>query len=164
MMQGEMHLVRELAKQVECIWECSPDAAATATSTALAMVAGAFSISGDIARASLSLRRAAEYPPPSDREGGTPWRRDPRPKSALSPRYSGGPLHFFFLRAAGSLGSPTILAFALAISAQIGWWSGQWSPAYADATDLVQWATENGQPRVTCLLAERAFGHRSSTG
>ena len=57
-----MHLVRELAEQVECIWEHSTEAAAAATSTALAMVAGAFSISGDIDRAdrlSASRRRIA---------------------------------------------------------------------------------------------------------
>src|SRR4030095_5584180 len=34
-MQGEMHLVRKLAEQVERICENSPDAAAIATSTAL---------------------------------------------------------------------------------------------------------------------------------
>ena len=50
------------------------------------------------------------------------------------------------LDAARRLGSPTILAFALAISAEIGWWSGQWPTAYADATESLQWATENGQP------------------
>jgi DNA-binding CsgD family transcriptional regulator len=50
------------------------------------------------------------------------------------------------LDAARRLGSPTILTFALAISAEIGWWSGQWTTAYADATEAAQWATENGQP------------------
>jgi DNA-binding CsgD family transcriptional regulator len=50
------------------------------------------------------------------------------------------------LNAARHLGSPTILAFALAISAEIGWWSGQWTTAYADATEALQWATENDQP------------------
>jgi hypothetical protein len=39
-MQGEIHLVRELAEQVEGIWKHSSDAAAAATPTALAMVAG----------------------------------------------------------------------------------------------------------------------------
>ena len=59
-MQGQVHLVRDLAEEVECIWEQSPEAAAAATPTALAMVAEAFSLSGDIDRAAPYLRRAAE--------------------------------------------------------------------------------------------------------
>ena len=62
-MQGGIHLVHDLAEQVECIWEHSPDAAAAATPTALAMVADAFSISGDIKRAAVYLHRAAELLP-----------------------------------------------------------------------------------------------------
>ena len=72
------------------------------------------------------------------------------------------------LDAARRLGSPTILAFALAISAEIGWWSGQWTTAYADATEALQWATENGQPGLLAyglsMLAriEAARGERES--
>jgi DNA-binding CsgD family transcriptional regulator len=146
-MQGEMHLVRGLAKQVECIWERSPDAAATATSTALAMVAGAFSISGDIARASVYLRRAAELPPSSNRKAELHGAAFHAQCLGWAERYSEARHQLtILLEAARRLGSPTILAFALAISAEIGWWSGQWTPAYADATEALQWATENGQP------------------
>jgi DNA-binding CsgD family transcriptional regulator len=146
-MQGEMQLVRELAEQVECIWEHSPDAAATATSTALAMVAGAFSISGDIARAAVYLRRAAELPPSSNRMAELHGAAFHAQSLGWAERYSEARYQLTILSdAARRLGSPTILAFALAISGEIGWWSGQWTTAYADATEALQWATENGQP------------------
>jgi DNA-binding CsgD family transcriptional regulator len=146
-MQGDMHLVRELAEQVECIWERSPDAPASATSTALAMVAGAFSISGDIPRAAVYLRRAAELPPSSNKTAELHGAAFHAQSLGWAERYSEARHQLtILLDAARRLGSPTILAFALAISAEIGWWSGQWTTAYADATEALQWATENGQP------------------
>jgi DNA-binding CsgD family transcriptional regulator len=147
-MQGEIHQVRELAEQVECIWEQHPsDAATIATSTALAMVAGAFSISGDIARAAVCLRRAAELPPSSNKTAELHGAAFHAQSLGWAERYSEAHYQLtILLDAARRLGSPTILAFALAISAEIGWWSGQWAAAYADATEAVQWATENGQP------------------
>ncbi len=146
-MQGEVHLVRDLAEQVECIWELSPEAAAAATPTALAMVAEAFSLSGDIDRAAVYLRRAAEFLPSSNNDGRIARCGVPCPKSRLGRAVLRGPLQLTtLLPAVRRLGSPTILAFALAISAEIGWWSGQWTTAYADATEALQWATENDQP------------------
>jgi tetratricopeptide (TPR) repeat protein len=146
-MQGEMYVARKLAEQVECIWEHSPDAAATATSTALAMVAGAFSISGDLARAAVYLRRAAELPPSSNKTAELQGAAFHAQSLGWAERYSEAHYQLtILLDAARRLGSPTILAFALAISAEIGWWSGQWTTAYADATEALQWATENGQP------------------
>jgi DNA-binding CsgD family transcriptional regulator len=146
-MQGDMHRVRELAEQVECIWEHSSDAAAIATSTALAMVAGAFSISGDIARAAVYLGHAAELPPSSNMTAQLYGAAFHAQSLGWAERYSEARYHLtILLDAARRLGSPTILAFALAISAEIGWWSGQWTTAYADATEALQWATENGQP------------------
>jgi AAA ATPase domain len=145
-MQGDIHLVRDLAEQVERIWEHSPDAAAAATRTALAMVAEAFSISGDMDRAALYLRRITELPSPSTAAElrGTAFHAQ---SLGWSERYSeAGYQLTILLNAARRLGSPTILAFALSISAEIGWWSGQWTTAYADATEALQWATENDHP------------------
>ena len=121
---------------------------AAATPTALAMVAEAFSISGDIDRAAVYLRRAAELPPSSNMTAELSRCGVPRPKSRLGRALLRGPLPAddLYCTAARRLASPTILAFALAISAEIGWWSGQWTTAYADATEALQWATENGQP------------------
>jgi DNA-binding CsgD family transcriptional regulator len=146
-MQGEMHVARKLAEQVECIWEHSPHAAATATSTALAMVAGAFSISGDVARAGVYLRRAAELPPSSNVAAELHGAAFHAQSLGWVERYSEARNQLtILLDDARRLASPPILAFALAISAEIGWWSGRWATAYADATEALQWATENGQP------------------
>jgi DNA-binding CsgD family transcriptional regulator len=146
-MQGDIHLVRELAEQVEAIWEYSSDAAAAATPTALAMVAEAFSISGNIDRAALHLRRVSELPPSSNATAELHGAAFHAQGLGWSERYSEARYQLtILLNAARRLGSPTILAFALAISAEIGWWAGQWTTAYADATEALQWATENGQP------------------
>jgi hypothetical protein len=146
-MQGEMHLVRKLAEQVERICENSPDAAAIATSTALTMVAGAFAISGEIARAAAYLRRASDLPPSSNKTPELHGAAFHAQSLGWAERYAEARHQLTtLLHTARRLGSPTILAFALAISAEIGWWSGQWTTAYADATEALQWATENGQP------------------
>jgi DNA-binding CsgD family transcriptional regulator len=146
-MQGEFHLVRDLAEQVECIWKDSIDAAGAATLTALAMVAGSFSLSGDIDRADLCLRRAAEFLPSPDIMAELQGAAFHAQTLGWAERYSEARYHLTtLLHAARRLGSPPILAFAFAISAEIGWWSGRWTTAYADATEAVQWTTENGQP------------------
>ena len=127
--------------------EHSSDAAAIATSTALAMVAGAFFISGDIARAAVYQRRAAELPPSSNKTAELHGAAFHAQSLGWAERYAEAHHQLtILLDAARRLGSPTILAFALAISAEIGWWSGQWTTAYADATEAQQLATENGQP------------------
>jgi ATP/maltotriose-dependent transcriptional regulator MalT len=145
-MKGEMHLGRDLAEEVECIWGHSPDVAAVATSTALAMVARAFSISGEIARAGVYLRRAAELPPSSDTTAELNSAAFHAQSLGWAERYSEARFQLTaLLHAARRLGSPSTLALALPISAEIGWWSGDWTTAYADATEALQWATENGQ-------------------
>jgi uncharacterized protein HemY len=162
-MQGEMHVVRDLAEQVERIWEDSPDAAVAATSTALAMVAGAFSISGDIARAAVYLRRAAELPPSSNMTAELHGAAFHAQSLGWAERYSEARHQLTtLLDAARRLGSPTILAFALAISAEIGWWSGQWATAYADATEALQWDTrKHRQIELTADTAHLSFKFHS---
>jgi DNA-binding CsgD family transcriptional regulator len=146
-MQGGIRVVHDLAEQVERIWEHSPDAEAAATPTALAMVADAFSISGDIKRAAVYVRRAAELPPSSTMTAELHGAAFHAQSLGWAERYSEARHQLTtLLGAARRLGSPPILAFALAISAEIGWWNGQWATAYADATEALQWATENGQP------------------
>ncbi len=169
LLQGEVHQVRGLAEEVECIWEHSPDAAAAATPTALAMVAEAFSLSGDIDRAAPYLRRAADFPSSSNMMAELQGAAFHAQSLGWAERYSEARYHLTtLLQAARRLASPTILAFALAISAEIGWWTGQWTTAYADATEALQWATENGQPGLLgyglSMLAriEAARGERES--
>jgi len=168
-MHGEMRLVRELAERVERIWEESPDAATTATSTALTMVAGAFSMSGDIDRADRYLSRVGELSPLSNTAAELHCAAYHAQSLGWAERYSEARHQLTtLLEAARRLGSPTILAFALATSAEIGWWTGQWTTAYADATEALRWATESSQPGVVAygvsMLAriEAARGERES--
>jgi DNA-binding CsgD family transcriptional regulator len=147
LLHGQVHLVRNLAEEVESIWQESPVAAAAATPTALAMVAEAFSFSCDIDRADLYLRRATELPPSSSVTAELHGAAFHAQSLGWAERYSQAQQHLTtLLQAARRLASPTILAFALGISAEISWWTGQWTTAYADATEALQWATENGQP------------------
>ncbi|MDD7941960.1 LuxR C-terminal-related transcriptional regulator [Actinomycetospora lutea] len=53
---------------------------------------------------------------------------------------------------ARQVGAPLVLAFALTAHAEIDWWAGRWSAAYADVTEAVEWADELGQ------AGSRAFG------
>ncbi len=146
-MQGDIYLVRSIAEQVERIWEHSRDAAGAATPTALAMVAEAFSISGEIDRAAVYLNRAAELPPSSNMLAELSGAAFHAQSLGWAERYSEARYRLTTsLQAARHLASPTILAFALAISAEISWWIGPWTTAYADAAEALQWASENGQP------------------
>jgi DNA-binding CsgD family transcriptional regulator len=169
LMQGEVHLVRDLAQQVEEIWEHSAEAAAAGTPTALAMVAEAFSLSGDIDRAAVYLGRAAEFLLSSNQMAELQGTAFQAQSLCWAEQYSDARHHLTtVLDAARRLASPTILSFALGISAEIGWWTGQWTTAYADATEALQWATENGQPGLLgyglSMLAriEAARGERES--
>ena len=43
------------------------------------------------------------------------------------------------------MGAPAILSLALGLSSELGWWTGRWASAYADATEALQWAQEMNQ-------------------
>jgi DNA-binding CsgD family transcriptional regulator len=166
---GLTDLVQDLAEQVERIWEDSAEAAAAATHTAAALVAESFALCGDVDRAALYLRRADELAPshnPMEEIQGAAFHAQ---TLTWSERYSEAREYLtVLLNTARQLASPTILSFALGISADIGWWSGQWTTAYADGTEALQWATENSQPGLVgyslSMLAriEAARGERES--
>jgi DNA-binding CsgD family transcriptional regulator len=169
LLQGQVHLARDLAEEVECIWEQAPEAAAAATLTALAMVAEAFSLSGDVDRATRYLRRATDFPASSNMMAELQGVAFLAQSLGWAERYSEARYRLTtLLQAARRLASPTILAFALAVSAEIGWWRGQWTTAYADATEALQWASDNGNPALLAyglsMLAriEAARGERES--
>jgi DNA-binding CsgD family transcriptional regulator len=169
LLQGQVCQVRGLAEEVECIWKQSPEIATAASPTALAMVAEAFSFSGDIDRAAPYLRRAADFPSSPNLTAALQGAAFHAQSLCWAERYSEARYYLTtLLQAARSLASPPILAFALAISAEISWWTGQWATAYADATEALQWATENGQPGLLgyglSMLAriEAARGERES--
>jgi DNA-binding CsgD family transcriptional regulator len=98
-------------------------------------------------RAAHYLRRAANFPSSPNMMAELQGAAFNAQSLGWAEQYSEARYHLTtLLQAARRLASPTILAFALAISAEIGWWTGQWATAHADATEAVQWATENGQP------------------
>jgi DNA-binding CsgD family transcriptional regulator len=147
LLEGHVQLARDLAEQVECIWEKLPQAAPAATHTALAMVAEAFSLSGDVDRATPYLCLAADFPSSSNRMADLQGATFHAQTLSWAERYSEARYHLTtLLQAARHVASPTILAFALAVSAEISWWIGPWTTAYADATEALAWANENGQP------------------
>jgi DNA-binding CsgD family transcriptional regulator len=146
-MQGNVHVVRDLAEQIEGIWRESTNTAAAATPTAFALVAEAFSLNGDIDRAALYVRRAEELLPSSNPIEDLLGVGFLGLTLSQCERYTEARRHqATLLEAARRLGSPTILSFALCLSAEIGWWSGRWTTAYADAAEALQWSSENGQP------------------
>jgi DNA-binding CsgD family transcriptional regulator len=146
-MQGNAHVARDLAEQIECIWQDSPKAAAAATPTVFALVAEAFSLYGDVDRAALYVRRAEELLPSSNPMEDLLGVGFLGLTLSQCERYSEARRHqATLLQAARHLGSPTILSFALCLSGEIGWWSGQWTTAYADTSEALQWSSENGQP------------------
>lgn len=50
------------------------------------------------------------------------------------------------------VGVPLVLGYALGVHAELDWWAGRWSAAYADGTEAVGWSDELGQ------AGSRAFG------
>jgi DNA-binding CsgD family transcriptional regulator/tetratricopeptide (TPR) repeat protein len=146
-MQGDVHVVRDLAEQIEDILQNSTNAAAAATPTVFALMAEAFSLHGDVDRAALYLRRAEERLTPSNPMEDLVAVGFLGLTLSQSERYAEARSHqATLLEAARRLGSPTILSFALCLSAEIGWWSGQWTMAYEDAAEALQWSSEHGQP------------------
>jgi tetratricopeptide (TPR) repeat protein len=145
-MQGHAGLMRQVAEQVEDVWNDSAEVAEAATATVLVMVAEAFVLTGELHRAEPYLRRAAKLlvsNPLSEIEGvgflaqSLTWIE----------RYAEARQHLAALQEAGRrLASPSILSFALTVSAEVGWWTGRWAAAYADATEALQWSEEHAQP------------------
>jgi hypothetical protein len=69
-MQGGVHHARDIAEQVERVWEDSADAASAASPTAVAMVAESLALSGDVDRAERYLRSAGEMLASVQLDGG----------------------------------------------------------------------------------------------
>jgi DNA-binding CsgD family transcriptional regulator len=168
-MSGQVDLVRDLAETVESIWAVSAPAEAAATPTVLAMMAFAFTMSGALDRARPYQCSASDLlqPPNLTAEllGGVFLAQSLN----WSEHHSEARQHIgTVLHAARRYATPTILSFALGVSADLGWWSGHWSAGYADATEALQWATENAQPGLLgyslSMLAriEAARGERDS--
>jgi DNA-binding CsgD family transcriptional regulator len=146
-MQGQAYLARDLAEEVEAIWDQSIEAAAASTPTALAMVAEVFTLTGELDKAALYVASATERLLSSNLIADLQGAVFLVQCLCWSERYSEAYQQLTtLLHTARRLGSATILSAALGASADIGWWTGHWTTAYADASEALQWATENRQP------------------
>ena len=147
-MAGHVRLMVEVAEQAEAVWQSagiSPDSGLISPK-ALAMVAEAFVLSGALDRAEhlldLAEKTLLSADPVSEQQGIACLGR-----SLISmERYGRARGHLnAVIDTARHAGAPAILAVALGIRSDLGWWSGQWAAAYADAAESLQWAEETGQ-------------------
>ena len=148
-MTGHVHLARQVAEQVEELWEDSSLGAAGsgASLTVLAMMAEAFALAGELDRTARYQLRAAPLLQSADlaaeqqgaavlAQAGIWAERYEQSRSCLGAVVDTG----------RRTGTPAILSLALGLSGELGWWTGRWDSAYADATEALQWAEEMNQP------------------
>ena len=147
-MTGRVHLARQVAEQVEELWQDSSLGAAGsgASLTVLAMVAEAFALAGELDRTARYQLRAAPLLQSADlaaeqqgaavlAQAGIWAERYEQSRSCLGAVVEMG----------RRTGTPAILSLALGLSGELGWWTGRWDSAYADATEALQWAEEMNQ-------------------
>jgi DNA-binding NarL/FixJ family response regulator len=143
---GRVDVMRHVAQQVEELWDDTHIAEEDASLTTLAMVAEAFVLAGELDRAAIYRDRAEALllsaDPVTDQQGiaflaqGDIW----------TECYEQGRLRLGAVVDGGRrMGAPAILSLALGLSSELGWWTGQWAPAIADATEALQWAEELNQ-------------------
>jgi DNA-binding NarL/FixJ family response regulator len=145
---GRIHLARQVAQQAGELCEGTGSAAAGAgvSLTVLAMVAEAFVITGELDHAARYRCQAKALPDLADlaaeQQGATFLAQG----EVWAERYEEGRLRLGAVVDCGRrIGAPAILSLALGVSSELGWWTGRWVPAYADAAESLQWAQETNQ-------------------
>jgi DNA-binding NarL/FixJ family response regulator len=147
-MAGRIHAAGQFARQAEDIWEDAQasDDGRDASLTTLAMVAEAFVLAGELDRATRYLDRAEARLPSADLATEPQGIAFLAQSEIWTERHEQGRLQLGTVVDCGRrMGAPTILSLALGLSSELGWWTGQWAPAYADATESLQWAREMNQ-------------------
>lgn len=147
-MTGLVHMARQVAQQAEELWDDTSSAAAGAGAslTVVAMMAEAFVMAGELDHATRyrnwaeallqSTDIAAEQQSAAFVAQGDIW----------TERYEQSRLRLGAVVDTGRrMGAPAILSLALGLSGELGWWTGRWASAYADATEALQWAQEVNQ-------------------
>jgi len=142
-MAGRADLVRQIAQQADELWD---DTGAASTLTAATMIAGAFLMAGELDRAERYRRKAEALLPSSDLVAELPgvaflaqdeiWAEcfeQARDRLGAA------------LDCARRMGAPAIVSLALGLSSELGWWTGRWASAYADAAESLQRAQEMDQ-------------------
>jgi DNA-binding CsgD family transcriptional regulator/energy-coupling factor transporter ATP-binding protein EcfA2 len=145
---GRVRLMMEVATRAESVWQ----GAGTSLSSrlisphALAMVAEAFVLSGSLDRGNHFLSLAEKSLPSADLAGKQQGIASLGQSLICMERYSQASGHLnAVIDSARQKGAPAVLAIALAVRSDLGWWNGHWAAAYADATESLQWAEETGQ-------------------
>jgi DNA-binding CsgD family transcriptional regulator len=147
-MAGRIRLVRQVAQQAEELWEDTRAASAGtgASLTVLAMVAEAFVMAGELDHAALYRSRAEALLQSADLVAEQQGAAFLAQGDIWTERYEQGRLRLGAVMDCGRrTGAPAILSLALGLSSELGWWTGRWAPAYADATEALQWAQEMNQ-------------------
>ena len=147
-MAGRIRLMRQVARQIEQLLEemRSAPGGEDASLTVLAMVAQAFVMSAELDRAARYRQRAQALLPSADpvtEQRGVAYLAQ---GDIWTEGYEQGRQRLGAVVECGRrMGAPMILSLALGLSSELGWWTGEWAPAYADATDSLQWAQELNQ-------------------
>ena len=143
---GRIDVMKRVAQQVEQLWEGAPAAEADASVTTLAMVAEAFVLAGEPRRAARYLDRAEALLPSADIVTELQGVAFLAQGDIWTEHYERGRVRLGAILDCGRrLGTPTILSLATGLSSELGWWTGEWAPAFADATESLQWAQELNQ-------------------
>src|SRR5262249_22318802 len=117
-----------------------------ASLTALAMLAEAFMMAGELDHAALYRYQAQALLPSADLAKEQQGAAFMAQGDVWTEHYELGRQRLgAVLDCARRTVAPGILALALAWSSELGWWTGRWAAAYADATESLQWAQETNQ-------------------
>ena len=147
-MAGRVRLVRQVAQQAEELWEDTGTAAAGAGAslTVLAMVAEAFMMAGELDHAARYRDEAQALLSSADLVTEQQGAAFLAQGDIWTERYEQGRLRLGAVVDCGRrTGAPATLSLALGLSSELGWWTGRWAAAYADATEALQWAQELNQ-------------------
>ena len=148
-MAGRVHLARQVAQQAGELWDC-PDSAAAGAAVSLtvpAMVAVAFVMAGELDHAACYRCRAGGLEASADLAAEQQGVTFLAQGDIWTEHYEQGRVSLGAVVDAGRrMGAPAILSLALGLSSELGWWTGRWATAYADATEALQWAEEMNQP------------------
>jgi len=147
-MAGRVQLVREVAQQAEELWQDTGTAAADAGAslTVLAMLAEAFVMAGELGHAARYRCQAEALLESADLVAEQQVAAFLAQGEIWTERYELGRLHLDDVVDCGRrTGASAVLSLALGLSSELGWWTGRWVPAYADATESLRWAREMNQ-------------------
>ena len=147
-MTGRVRLATQVARQAEELWEASGSAAARANTSpvVLATVAKAFVMAGEVDHAAHYRDRAKTMLPSADLAAEQQGAALAAQSDIWTEHYEQGRHGLSAVVDAGRrMGAPGLLSLALGLSAELGWWTGRWASAYADATEALQWAEEMSQ-------------------